>query len=104
MVSRSVARSVAFKIVLMIKLVYVPYTRTPIGADKQTNSIPYYVTPYLEAVWRPTVRILCKLLCACSSAVSFNAYNCQRNVDDLRFKPVSSYRKLRFCDCSIRVF
>ena len=40
------------------------------GGYKQTNSIPYYVTPYLEAVW-PTVRILCKLLHVCSSVESF---------------------------------
>ena len=45
-----VSRGVAFKIVLMIKLVYVPYTRTPLGADKQTNSIPYYVLPVRH--WR----------------------------------------------------
>jgi len=45
-----VSRSVAFKIALMIKLVYLPCTRTPLGADKQTNSIPYYVATYLEAV------------------------------------------------------
>jgi len=40
-----VSRRVAFKIVLIIKLVYVPCTRTPLGAGNQTNSIPYYVTP-----------------------------------------------------------
>jgi len=50
----SVSRSVAVKIVLIIKLVYVSCTGTPLGADKQTHSIPYYVTPYLKAAW-PTV-------------------------------------------------
>jgi len=35
--------------VLIIKLVYVPCKRTALGTGKQTNSIPYYATPYLEA-------------------------------------------------------
>jgi len=51
-----VSRSEAFKIVLMIKGLLLQ-----LQPDKQTNSIPYYVTAYLEVVW-PTVR---KLLHAC---------------------------------------
>jgi len=64
------SRSVAFKIGLMIKLVYVPCIRAPFGADNQTNVIPYYVTPYLEAVW-PTLSTICKLLHACSTVECF---------------------------------
>jgi len=40
-----VSRSVAFKIALIIKLFYVPCTRTPLGVGNQTNNILYYVTP-----------------------------------------------------------